>query len=74
MDIHELVRPKFIALVLKNRFQFASARGLVNLVIYSEQFSAGEFCLVITAVSIYLQRTFAHMLRHGWQLVFRQRK
>ena len=54
MDVHELVRPEPIGLVLKNRFQPPSSRGLVNLIVNGEQCSGIELAHVVAAIGLHL--------------------
>ena len=71
-DIHELIRPERIVFVVKDRFQPVRSGGLVNLIVDREQFAGRQFGLIVTAVSIHLERALGHVLRDGRKVVFRQ--
>ena len=74
MNIYELVWPQRTVIVRENRFQLAGSSRLVDLVVDGQKGSGSDFGLIVAAVSIDLQSSFTHMLRHGGEAVLGERK
>src|SRR5260370_39146946 len=74
VDIHKLIGPEFVPLVVEDGLQASGPGGLVNLIVNGQQLSARQLGLIITAIGIHRQCRFLHALRHGLPLVLGQGK
>ncbi len=73
-DVHELIWPKRVVLVVEHGFKPPGAGGLVDLIVDGQQFAGGQLGLIVAAVGVHLERALRHLLRHRLKVVFRQRE